>query len=136
MTERRSFIKKVAAGALTASILPIAKDAVAGEVKLTGIPIHHVFFWLKNPENNSDKQQLVKALNELTKIETVKMSHIGYPASTEKRDVVDHSYSASLLLIFDDQKGQDTYQIHPIHQKFVEENSHLWDKVVVYDTSD
>lgn len=136
MTERRSFIKKFAAGALTASMLPISKDAAATEVRLTNKLIHHVFFWLKNPEKEADKQQLIKALNKLTNIETVKMSHIGFPASTEKRDVVDHSYSASLLLIFDDQAGQDAYQIHPIHLKFVEENAHLWEKVVVYDTAD
>ncbi|MCA1758894.1 MAG: Dabb family protein [Bacteroidales bacterium] len=28
------------------------------------------------------------------------------------------------------------YQVHPLHVKFVEENSHLWDKVVVYDSVD
>jgi len=38
--------------------------------------------------------------------------------------------------MFDDQAGQEAYQIHPLHTKFVEENSHLWSKVVVYDSVD
>ena len=136
MKNRRSFLKKIAAGALTAGLLPFSKKAAAGEVKLTGALIHHVFFWLKNPKSKKDRKQLVKALNDLLKVESVKMSHIGFPAGTESRDVVDHSYSVSFMLVFDDQAGQDAYQVHPLHVKFVEENSHLWEKVVVYDSVD
>jgi hypothetical protein len=64
------------------------------------------------------------------------MSHIGVPASTEERDVVDHSYSVSYMAFFDSKEDQDIYQTHPIHLKFVEDNSHLWKKVVVYDSVD
>lgn len=136
MKNRRSFLKKLTAGAMAAGLLSLSKKADAGEVKITGALVHHVFFWLKNPDNESDRQQLLKALNELLKVETIKMSHIGFPAGTESRDVVDHSYFVSFMLFFDDQAGQDTYQVHPIHLKFVEENAHLWEKVVVYDSLD
>lgn len=136
MKNRRSFLKRIAAGALVAGLLPVSKKAEAGEVKITGTLVHHVFFWLKEPDNESAKQQLLNALNELLKIESIKMSHIGFPAGTESRDVVDHSYSVSFMLFFDNQKGQDAYQVHPLHLKFVEENSHLWEKVVVYDSAD
>jgi len=95
---------------------------------------HHVFFWLKNPDSKEDLQKLLEGIRTLAKIESVKKIHIGVPASTEKRDVVDNSYSASELLFFDDVEGQNAYQVHPIHQKFVETYAHLWDKVVVYDT--
>jgi len=37
------------------------------------------------------------------------------------------------MLFFDDLAGQKTYQDHPVHRKFVEDCSHLWEKVVVYD---
>ncbi len=134
MKNRRSFLKKLAAGIFTAGFLPVTKKAAAGEVKLTGALIHHVFFWLKEPDNEKHKKQLLKALDDLLKVETIKMSHIGLPAGTESRDVVDHSYSVSYMVLFDDQAGQDTYQVHPLHVKFVEENSHLWEKVVVYDS--
>ncbi|HKL31550.1 MAG TPA: Dabb family protein [Tangfeifania sp.] len=136
MKNRRSFIKKLAAGTAMAGLLPVSKKVSAGEVKLTGALVHHVYFWLKEPKNEAHKKQLVNALNELLKVETIKMSHIGFPAGTESRDVVDHSYSVSYMVMFDDRAGQDAYQVHPIHTKFVEDNQHLWNKVVVYDSID
>ena len=136
MKNRRSFIKKLAAGTALAGLIPVSEKATAGEVKLTGALVHHVYFWLKEPKNEAHKKQLIKALNDLLKVETIKMSHIGYPAGTESRDVVDHSYSVSYMVLFDDRAGQDAYQVHPIHTKFVEDNQHLWNKVVVYDSID
>lgn len=136
MKNRRSFIKKAGAGIAAAGLIPLSKNTMAGEVKITSALVHHVFFWLKEPKNEAHKKQLVAALNELLKVETIRMSHIGSPAGTESRDVVDHSYSVSYMVMFDNQKDQDTYQVHPIHTKFVEDNSHLWEKVVVYDSVD
>jgi hypothetical protein len=98
--------------------------------------IHHVFFWLKNPSSKEDLDKLLAGLKTLRKIETIRMIHIGVPAGTEKRDVVDNSYHASELMFFDDLAGQKTYQDHPIHKKFIEDCSHLWEKVVVYDAMD
>ncbi len=133
MKNRRSFIKRAAAGLAVAGLLPLSKKAMAGEIKITGTLVHHVYFWLKEPKNEAHKKQLLKGLNELLKVETIKMSHIGFPAGTESRDVVDHSYSVSYMLMFDNQAGQDAYQIDPIHLKFVDENKDLWSKVIVYD---
>src|SRR5215217_2681851 len=100
----------------------------------TGV-IHHVFFWLKNPDSKEDLNKLLDGLRTLKGIETVRQIHIGVPASTEKRDVVDNSFHASELLFFDDLAGQKTYQDHPIHLKFVADYSHLWQRVVVYDAT-
>jgi|SRR5882672_8729050 len=95
--------------------------------------VHHVFFWLKNPSSQEDLAKLLAGLRTLAAIETVRGAHFGVPACTEKRDVVDNSFSASEILFFDDTAGQKTYQDHPIHQQFVAECAHLWEKVVVYD---
>jgi len=97
--------------------------------------IHHVYFWLKNPENINNLNQLVEGLKKLSIVSTIKNFHIGKPAATN-RDVIDNSYSVSWLLLFDNKEDQDSYQTDPIHLKFVEECSHLWSKVVVYDTVD
>ncbi|WP_018615357.1 Dabb family protein [Segetibacter koreensis] len=96
--------------------------------------IHQVFFWLKNPSSKEDLNKLIEGLQTLKQIETVRQIHVGVPASTEQRDVVDGSFSASELLFFDDLAGQKTYQDHPIHLKFVENCSPLWEKVIVYDS--
>ncbi len=95
--------------------------------------IHHVYFWLKNPENNSDFEQLAEGLEKLSKVATIQEFHIGKPAST-RREVIDSGYSLSWLLLFKSKEDQDSYQVDPIHLKFVEECAHLWSKVIVYDT--
>lgn len=95
--------------------------------------IHHVYFWLKNPGNRNDLNQLIEGLHKLSAVNTIKGFHIGKPAATS-RDVIDTSYSVSWLLLFNNKEDQDSYQTDPIHLKFVKECSHLWSKVVVYDT--
>lgn len=99
---------------------------------VTGL-VHHVFFWLKNPESRKDREALIAGLRTLAQIQTVRGIHIGVPASTKKRTVVDSSYSVSEILFFDDVAGQEAYQVHPVHKRFVTDCSHLWEKVVVYD---
>ncbi len=132
---RRKFIASAAmltAAGVTAAAMP----TLAMETKDKKQLAHHVFFWLKNPGSKEDLNKLIEGLKTLKKIETVRSIHIGVPASTEKRPVVDSSYSASELIFFDDVAGEEAYQVHPIHKKFVEDCSHLWEKVVVYDSTD
>jgi hypothetical protein len=114
----------------SALAIPLLREKAKKQV------VHHVFFWLKNPGSKEDLNKLLEGLKTLKKIETVKKIHIGVPASTEQREVIDSSYSASELLFFDDLAGQKKYQDHPVHLKFIENCSHLWDKVVVYDSVD
>jgi Stress responsive A/B Barrel Domain len=97
--------------------------------------IHHVYFWLKNTESTEDLEQLKNGLQTLTVIETIGMYQIGIPATTS-RDVIDRSYSVSWMLMFDNLEDEEIYQHHPKHKKFVEDCSHLWSKVVVYDSVD
>ena len=128
-TTRRTFIAAAATAGSAIAANAGAPAPVSNYPKL----VHHVFFWLKNPESKEDLGRLLTGLRTLTKIETVRGAHFGVPASTEKRDVVDNSFSASEMLFFDDLAGQKAYQDHPVHKKFVEDCSHLWEKVVVYD---
>lgn len=95
--------------------------------------VHHVFFWLKNPGSKTDRDKLIAGVKTLAKIPTVRELRVGVVASTEKRDVVDNSWGVSELIFFSDLAGQKAYQDHPIHLKFVETCSPLWDKVIVYD---
>lgn len=131
-TTRRDFLTTTAiAGAALVAGDALAKPAAGADAmpKL----LHHVFFWLKNPDSKEDLEKLIAGVKSLAAIETVRSIHVGVPASTEKREVVDNSYHVSELLGFDDVEGQDIYQVHPLHQKFIDEHKHLWSKVVVYD---
>jgi len=126
---RRSFITKTTLLALGATTSSLASSP--SQPMLT----HHVFFWLKNPSSKEDQAKLIEGVKTLEKIETIRQLHIGVPATTEKRPVVDNSYAVSELIFFDDVAGQNIYQEHPIHKKFVADYSHLWDKVIVYDST-
>ena len=98
--------------------------------------VHHVYFWLNNPSSKEDLSKLIEGLTTLKQIKQLRLAKIGLPAATEKRDVVDNSYSVSWLNVFDDVQGQNEYQVHPVHLSFVENYKHLWQKVVVYDSQD
>jgi hypothetical protein len=124
---RRAFVA-------AATLLPLGASASSMEIKKDKPKlVHHVFFWLKDPSSAADRDKLLAGVKTLKNIETIKMLHVGVPASTEKRDVVDNSYHVSELMFFDNVEDQKVYQDHPIHQKFIKEHSMLWDKVVVYD---
>ena len=95
---------------------------------------HVVFFWLNNPENAEDKREFVTSLKKFMKnSEYAQTKFIGIPAETP-RDVVDNSYTYSLILTFPSKEIQDKYQTEPAHLLFIEEASHLWKKVQVYDS--
>ena len=95
--------------------------------------VHHVFFWLKNPNNATDKSILLAGLETLTTIPNIKLIQIASPANTN-RAVIENTYDVSWLLFFDNEKDEAVYQKHPLHLKFVEDCKHLWEKVVVYDS--
>lgn len=95
--------------------------------------IHHVYFWLKQPESKEDLQKLIAGLQQLSTVKTIRMSHIGVPAATN-RDVIDTSYAVSWLVVLDNAADQESYQKDPVHLKFIEDCSKLWQKVIVYDS--
>lgn len=131
-SSRRHFIASIATlgGAAALSAALPSTDASSSLPKLA----HHVYFWLKRPDSKEDLAKLLAGIRTLAGIETVRGIHVGVPASTEKREVVESGYSASELLFFDDLAGQEIYQKHPIHLQFVTDCSHLWERVRVFDS--
>ena len=94
---------------------------------------HNVYFWMKNPNNIEQAAKLEAGIKSLANVNVVKDFRLGKPAPTN-RDVIDNSYSYHLMLLFDNLEAQNAYQHDPIHEKFVEDCSELWKKVVVYDS--
>lgn len=94
---------------------------------------HHVYLWLNN---KADLPKLIEGLNILVPISTIRYIHIGVPADTH-RDVIERSYDASLLVIFDNKADHDAYQVDPIHDIFRDEYAGpLCKKVMVLDSVD
>jgi hypothetical protein len=129
MITRKSFIAGVSMLGLGALTMPL--QAIQRRKPRL---MHQVYFWLKNPDSKADREKLIAGIRALAGINTVRELHIGVPAATEKREVVDNSFSVSELIYFDDVEGQNRYQDHPVHKKFVDECAPLWEKVVVYDS--
>lgn len=131
---RRQFIS--AAGTLAAAASLTSTSALASDsgCNTLGPVVHMVYFWLKNPDSSADRDALIAGLNSLKAIPQIQGLHVGVPASTLERDVIDSSYQVSELMLFNSTEDQDAYQTHPLHVKFVERCSHLWSKVVVYDS--
>ncbi|MDT0552002.1 Dabb family protein [Urechidicola vernalis] len=95
---------------------------------------HVVYFWLKQPEHQEDRQAFEKSLSTfINNSEFIQTKHLGTPAATD-RGVIDSSYTYCLLLTFENKELQDKYQVEEGHLKFIEESSKLWEKVVVYDS--
>jgi len=96
--------------------------------------VHHVFFWLKNKDSEVDRQALIAGIRKLGGINEVQHIHVGLPADTEQRGVVDGSFSVTEMLIFENEEAEAIYQAHPMHKEFVANCEHLWEKVLVYDS--
>lgn len=95
--------------------------------------IHNVYFWLKSDLDTNSKTSFEDGLNSLCNDSNTKYGHFGKPADTH-RDVVDNSYSYSLVLFFEDLTAHDRYQTSsPVHEKFIEDHLSKWERVVVYD---
>src|ERR1700761_9684655 len=96
---RRKFIATAASlaiGTVAASAAPLTMTDNKYPI------VHHVFFWLKNPNSKEDRDKLVEGVKTLSKIETVRELRVGIVADTEKRDVVDNSWAVSELMFFSD----------------------------------
>ena len=135
MNSRREFITNTGKAAVAAGLVTLAGNDAPAMEPVKNKFIHHVYFWLKNAGSKEDKAKLTEGLTKLSKVKTIKLFHIGQPAGTN-RDVIDSSYALSWFTLFDNAEDQQSYQTDPIHLKFVEDYSHLWNKVIVYDSID
>lgn len=130
---RRNFIGTTAKGIAAAGLLTASSCAGTGKRLTSDLFVHHVYFWLKQPVTQEMRTKFEAELRKLVKVETIVDYHLGVPAPTG-RDVIDTTYSYSLLTLFRNKADQDIYQTHPIHLKFIEESQDLWEKVIVYDS--
>ncbi len=131
---RKAFLVKAGLAATAVTTLSAFKND-NGKQQMKNVFIHHVYFWLKNTGNESDRNKLVEGLKKLSEVKTIANFHIGKPAATN-RDVIERGYAVSWFVQFANDADQASYQADPVHLKFVEDCSHLWSKVIVYDSVD
>ncbi|MFK5974096.1 MAG: Dabb family protein [Flavobacteriaceae bacterium] len=95
---------------------------------------HVVYFWLNKPDSKEDCKAFEISLQKfLNHSKYAKTQFIGKPPRAS-RDVVDGSFTYSLIVTFESAETQQQYQDEAAHELFIEESSNLWSKVIVYDS--
>ncbi len=132
---KRSFLKKsILLGILGLGGLTSKGRTMQKPKNVDGNFIHHVYFWLKEPDNEEANQKFLKELTTFIDQGTmIRSKHIGKPADTS-RPVIDSSYSYSLMVTFDTKADHDEYQAFQPHKTFIANAEHLWERVLVYDS--
>ena len=133
---RRQFIAAAGKTAAVTGIATLTGSTVMAAKVAPKVFVHHVYFWLNNPDSQEDKAKLIAGLKKLAaSAKTIQQHHIGVP-STTNRDVIDRSYAVSWLLFFKNKEEEEIYQTDPAHLLFIKECSSVWKKVIVYDSED
>jgi len=95
---------------------------------------HVVYFWLKNPDSEADRAKFEIAIKQFMEdSKYAKTSSVGI-APKATRDVVDDSFTYSLILSFESAEAQKKYQAEEAHTIFVDTCKDLWENVIVYDS--
>jgi len=95
--------------------------------------VHTVYFWLKPELTAQQHADFIKGVGKLAGIKAVEQAFVGQPAKTEKRPIIDDSYSVALTVICQDIAGHDAYQVDPIHLEFINTFKTFWNRVQIYD---
>jgi hypothetical protein len=95
--------------------------------------VHTVYFWLKPELTAQQRADFRRGVESLGGIKAVEKLYVGVPAKTEKRPIIDDSYSVALTVICKDVAGHDAYQVDPIHLAFVNTFKTFWTRVQIYD---
>ena len=96
--------------------------------------VHTVLFWLKKDLTDEDLTLFEQKLRALEKISSVEQMFLGRPSSTTKRPVIDDTYDFCLTVALKDLTAHDVYQEDPLHLAFIENCSHMWERVKIYDS--
>jgi len=126
---RRKFLAAASLATITVAASGIDTSSNSNKQSL----MHVVYYWLKNPDSEADKQKLIEGLHQLVTVKQIKCHHIGVPQKFTADDPL-KNYHVSLLMVFDEPGDIDVYHKDPIHQNFVATCGDLWVKTVKYDS--
>lgn len=95
--------------------------------------VHTVYFWLVPTLTPAQRAEFRRGVESLGTINAVDKIYVGTPAKTQKRPIIDDSYSVALTVLCKDLAAHDAYQVDPIHLKFIETCKGYWNRVQIYD---
>lgn len=95
---------------------------------------HMVYFSLKDSSPAAQEQLVAACQRYLKKHKGVVYFAAGTLAKEFNREVNDQDFHVALHLVFASKADHDRYQVHPEHNKFIEEQRDNWAKVRVFDS--
>ncbi|MDO8543451.1 MAG: Dabb family protein [Opitutaceae bacterium] len=95
--------------------------------------VHTVYFWLKPELTDAQRADFRRGVESLGGIKSVDKIYVGTPAGTEKRPIIDDSYSVALTVLCKNVAAHDAYQLDPIHHVFIDRFKTFWNRVQIYD---
>ncbi len=95
--------------------------------------IHSVFFWLDRSLSTERRDRFLAGVNSLAAVPGIQLFHVGTPAATGNRPVVERTYDVGLTTGFANLAAHDAYQVHPLHHAFLAAHNTDWIKVRVFD---
>lgn len=94
---------------------------------------HVVICWLKEPDNEQQRQKLIDEAQSMKEIEGVLAVEVGTMLPSN-REIVDSSFDIGIIMSFKDRRTMHAYLSDPAHQRATREIlAPLTKKVVVYD---
>lgn len=107
--------------------------AMAADTSATPLLVHNVYFTL-NKSTSEGRAKLVAACQQyLTGHAGTVHFSCGTRTADLTRPVNDQEFDVGLHIVFASRKDHDTYQTHPRHLQFIEENRATWKQVRVFD---
>jgi len=97
--------------------------------------VHSVYFWLRSDLSAAQRAEFRRGVESLAGIAAVEKLYVGAPAATEKRPIIDDTYSFALTVLLQDVAAHDAYQVDPIHHAFIASCKAFWTRVQIYDAA-
>ena len=94
---------------------------------------HVVMVWLKNPGNEQQRTEFIKASEQLNDLPGIVNRHVGVVLPSE-RIVVDDSFDVAVTVTLESKAALQAYLNNPKHKKILKEKiKPLTNRVVIYD---
>jgi len=94
---------------------------------------HVVMVWLKQPGNEQQRTQFIKASEQLSDLPGIISRHVGV-VKTSDRAIVDDTFDVAVTVTMENEAALKAYLNHPKHKELLKEKiKPLTNRVVAYD---
>lgn len=94
---------------------------------------HVVMVWLKQPGNEKQRTQFIKASEQLNDLPGIVSRHVGVVKASD-RSIIDDTFDVAVTVTMENEAALKAYLNHPNHKKILKEKiKPLTNRVVAYD---